>query len=131
MALPARPYRAEREGLSLNSRHRSRGFSGATMDRSGLRQLLADIAQAQREACEAFIASQRHEGWILPACRLWRRRLLRRDHGSAALQRPLVDITAGRASAIRSAASSRTSSPAVRYWNKARQRYHRLSARYS
>ena len=30
------------------------GFSGATMDRSGLRQLLADIAQAQREA---FIAS--------------------------------------------------------------------------
>ena len=53
------------------------------MDRSGLRQLLADIAQAQREACEAFIASQRHEGWILPACRLWRRRVLRRDHGSA------------------------------------------------
>ena len=46
------------------------GFSGATMDRSRLRRLLADIAQTQREACEAFIASQRHEGWILPACRL-------------------------------------------------------------
>ena len=59
------------------------GFSGATMDRSGLRQLLADIAQAQREAYEAFIVGQRHEGWILPACRLWRRRLLRRDHRSA------------------------------------------------
>ena len=38
--------------------------------------------QAQREACEAFIASQRHEGWILPACRLLRRRVLRRDDGS-------------------------------------------------
>jgi len=48
-----------------------------------------------------------------------------------ALQRLLADITAGRASAIRSAASSPTSSPAVRYWNRARQRYHRLSARYS
>jgi hypothetical protein len=47
------------------------------------------------------------------------------------LRRLLADITAGRASAIRSAASSPTSSPAVRYWNRARQRYHRLSARYS
>jgi hypothetical protein len=48
-----------------------------------------------------------------------------------ALQRLLADITAGRASAIRSAASSPTSSPTVRYWNRARQRYDRLSARYS
>src|SRR5215470_6214792 len=32
---------------------------------------------------------------------------------------------------IKSAAASPTSSPAVRYWNTARQRYHRLSARYS
>src|SRR5215831_2647544 len=48
-----------------------------------------------------------------------------------ALQRLLADITAGRASAIRSGASSPTSSPTVRYWNRARQRYHRLSARYS
>ena len=48
-----------------------------------------------------------------------------------ALQRLLAEITAARAPAIRSAASSPTSSPAVRYWNRARQRYHRLSARYS
>jgi hypothetical protein len=48
-----------------------------------------------------------------------------------ALQRLLADITAGRASVIRSAASSPTSSPEVRYWNRARQRYHRLSARHS
>ena len=66
------------------------------MDRSGLRQLLADIAQAQREACEAFIASQRHEaGFCLHAGY---------DDGGfsgattdrPALQRLLADITAGR-----------------------------------
>ena len=44
------------------------GFSGAVMDRS-LRRLLADIAQAQREACEAFIASQRHARLLEKALR--------------------------------------------------------------
>jgi site-specific DNA recombinase len=52
--------------------------------------------QAQREACEAFISSQRHEGWVcLSACY---------DDGGfsgatmdlPALQRLLTDITAGR-----------------------------------
>ena len=52
--------------------------------------------QAQREACEAFISSQRHEGWVcLPACY---------DDGGfsgatmdrPALQRLLADIAAGR-----------------------------------
>jgi DNA invertase Pin-like site-specific DNA recombinase len=52
--------------------------------------------QAQREACEAFINSQRHEGWVcLPACY---------DDGGfsgATMERPalqclLADITAGR-----------------------------------
>src|SRR4029077_2424682 len=52
--------------------------------------------QAQREACEAFISSQRHEGWVcLPACY---------DDGGfsgatmdrPALQRLLADITARR-----------------------------------
>jgi site-specific DNA recombinase len=52
--------------------------------------------QAQREACEAFINSQRHEGWVcLPACY---------DDGGfsgatmdrPALQRLLADISAGR-----------------------------------
>ena len=52
--------------------------------------------QAQREACEAFISSQRHEGWVcLPACYA--------DGGFSgatmdrpALQRLLADIAAGR-----------------------------------
>jgi len=56
--------------------------------------------QAQREACEAFINSQRHEGWVcLPACY---------DDGGfsgatidrPALQRLLDDITAGRVDTV-------------------------------
>jgi site-specific DNA recombinase len=56
--------------------------------------------QAQREACEAFINSQRHEGWVcLPACY---------DDGGfsgatmdrPALQRLLADITAGRVDTV-------------------------------
>src|SRR5215831_2524921 len=56
--------------------------------------------QAQREACEAFINSQRHEGWVcLPTCY---------DDGGfsgatmerPALQRLLADITAGRVDTV-------------------------------
>ena len=56
--------------------------------------------QAQREACEAFINSQRHEGWVcLPA--------IYDDGGFSgatmerpALQRLLADITAGRVDTV-------------------------------
>src|SRR3954470_20231389 len=56
--------------------------------------------QAQHEACEAFITSQRHEGWVcLPKAYA--------DGGFSgatmerpALQRLLADITAGRAGTI-------------------------------
>ena len=51
------------------------GISGGTLDRPGLQQLIADIEEgleqefnslhAQREACEAYIASQRSEGWVV------------------------------------------------------------------
>ena len=34
---------------------------------------------AQREACEAYVASQKAEGWLLVPGPLRRRRLLRRD----------------------------------------------------
>ena len=54
--------------------------------------------QAQREACEAFITSQRHEGWVCLRAGY--------DDGGCsgatmdrpALQRLLADITAGRVS---------------------------------
>src|SRR6201995_1996162 len=56
--------------------------------------------QAQREACEAFIASQRHEGWVCL-------RAAYDDGGFSgatmerpALQRLLADIAAGRADTI-------------------------------
>ena len=38
---------------------------------------------AQREACEAYILSQKHEGWIALPADVRRRRLLRRHHGAA------------------------------------------------
>ena len=38
---------------------------------------------AQREACEAYIASQRAEGWVLVPRPLRRRRVLRRHVGAA------------------------------------------------
>src|SRR5271166_4595637 len=56
--------------------------------------------QAQREACEAFINSQRHEGWVcLPS---------RYDDGGfsgatmerPALQKLLADLTAGRVNTV-------------------------------
>src|SRR6201993_4438834 len=67
--------------------------------------------QAQREACEAFINSQRHEGWVyLPACY---------DDGGfsgATMDRPalqplLADITAGRVDTVGVYKSDRLTKP--------------------
>jgi hypothetical protein len=41
---------------------------------------------AQREACEAYIKSQRHEGWSVMPQLYERRRLFRRDHGTPRAQ---------------------------------------------
>jgi hypothetical protein len=76
-------------------------------------------------------ASQGHEGWVCLSQGYDDGGFSDATTDRPELQRLLADITAGRASAIRSAPSSLTSSPAVRYWNRARQRYHRLSTRYS
>ena len=83
---------------------------------------------AQGAACAAYIESQRAEGWIQVAARYDDGGFSGATTDRPALQRLRADIPAGRASAIRSAASSPTSSQAVRYWNRARQRYRRLSA---
>ena len=46
---------------------------------------------AQREACEAYIKSQAHEGWRVMGS-LRRLRVFRRLNGSPALQKLLADV---------------------------------------
>ena len=52
--------------------------------------------QAQREACEAFIASQRHEGWVCLRAGYDDGGFSGATMGRPALQRLLADITARR-----------------------------------
>jgi DNA invertase Pin-like site-specific DNA recombinase len=56
--------------------------------------------QAQREACEAFIVSQRHEGWVCLATRYDDGGFSGATTDRPALQRLLADITAGRVNTI-------------------------------
>jgi DNA invertase Pin-like site-specific DNA recombinase len=56
--------------------------------------------QAQREACEAFIASQRHEGWVCLATRYDDGGFSGATTDRPALQRLLADIAAGRVDTI-------------------------------
>jgi site-specific DNA recombinase len=56
--------------------------------------------QAQREACEAFIASQRHEGWACLATRYDDGGFSGATTDRPALQRLLADIAAGRVDTI-------------------------------
>ena len=51
---------------------------------------------AQREACEAFITSQRHEGWVYLRAGYDDGGFSGATMGRPALQRLLADITAGR-----------------------------------
>ena len=52
--------------------------------------------QAQREACEAFINSQRHEGWVCLPASYDDGGFSGATMGRPALQQLLADITAGR-----------------------------------
>jgi len=56
--------------------------------------------QAQREACEAFIASQRHEGWVCVRAGYDDGGFSGATMDRPALQRLLADITAGRVDTI-------------------------------
>ena len=56
--------------------------------------------QAQREACEAFIASQRHEGWVCLATRYDDGGFSGATIDRSALQRLLADIAAGRVETV-------------------------------
>ena len=63
----------------------------------GLEQAFNSL-DAQREACEAYIDSQRHEGW-LRSTTVRRRRVQRRDAGRP-LQRLIRDIEAGKIDSV-------------------------------
>src|SRR5262249_25188278 len=65
----------------------------------GLKQEFNSL-QAQREACEAFIASQRHEGWVCLRAGYDDGGLSGATMDRPALQRLLADITAGRVDTI-------------------------------
>src|SRR5215831_2099139 len=56
--------------------------------------------QAQREACEAFINSQRHEGWVCPPAAFDDGGFSGATMERPALQRLLADITAGRVDTV-------------------------------
>src|SRR4051795_10319444 len=61
----------------------------------GLKQEFNSL-DAQRDACEAFIASQRHEGWMLLRDRYDDGGLSGGTMERPALQRLLADLAAGR-----------------------------------
>jgi site-specific DNA recombinase len=61
----------------------------------GLEQEFNSLA-AQREACEAFIRSQQHEGWVLSGTRYDDGGFSGGNMGRRALQRLLEDVRAGR-----------------------------------
>jgi site-specific DNA recombinase len=59
--------RSATSGTRRNARVRCAIYTRKSSE-EGLDQEFNSL-QAQREACEAFINSQRHEGWVcLPAC---------------------------------------------------------------
>ena len=59
--------RSPGSGTSRNARVRCAIYTRKSSE-EGLEQEFNSL-QAQREACEAFISSQRHDGWVcLPAC---------------------------------------------------------------
>ncbi|MBC4019283.1 recombinase family protein, partial [Siccirubricoccus deserti] len=88
---------------------RSRLASGQPISRAGLRCAIYtrksseegleqefNSLDAQREACEAYIRSQRHEGWTLLPARYDDGGLSGGTMNRPALQRLLADVTAGR-----------------------------------
>jgi DNA invertase Pin-like site-specific DNA recombinase len=84
------PRRKERARCAIYTRKSSE---------EGLEQEFNSL-QAQREACEAFIASQRHEGWVCLATRYDDGGFSGATTDRPALQRLLADIAAGRVDTI-------------------------------
>src|SRR4051794_18994252 len=81
---------------SAKGRHRLRcAIYTRKSSEEGLEQEFNSL-DAQREACEAFIASQRHEGWTLPSDRYDDGGLSGGTMERPALQRLLADIATSR-----------------------------------
>jgi site-specific DNA recombinase len=86
--------KSARSGPRRNVRVRSAIYTRKSSE-EGLEQEFNSL-QAQREACEAFITSQRHEGWVCLPKGYDDGGFSGATMGRPALQRLLADITAGR-----------------------------------
>ena len=86
--------KSARSGPRRNARVRCAIYTRKSSE-EGLEQEFNSL-QAQREACEAFITSQRHEGWVCLRTGYDDGGFSGATMGRPALQRLLADITAGR-----------------------------------
>jgi len=86
--------RATRSDTRRNARVRCAIYTRKSSE-EGLEQEFNSL-QAQREACEAFISSQRHEGWVCLRAGYDDGGFSGATMGRPALQRLLADIAAGR-----------------------------------
>jgi DNA invertase Pin-like site-specific DNA recombinase len=78
-----------------DARHKRCAIYTRKSSEEGLEQEFNSLA-AQREACEAFIRSQRHEGWALARTRYDDGGFSGGNMERPSLQRLLVDLRAGR-----------------------------------
>jgi site-specific DNA recombinase len=85
-------------GTRRNARVRCAIYTRKSSE-EGLEQEFNSL-QAQREACEAFITSQRHEGWVCLRAGYDDGGFSGATLGRPALQRLLADITAGRVDTV-------------------------------
>src|SRR5204862_3617367 len=90
--------KSARSGPRRNARVRCAIYTRKSSE-EGLDQEFNSL-QAQREACEAFIASQRHEGWVCLRAGYDDGGFSGATMDRPALQRLLADITAGRVDTI-------------------------------
>jgi DNA invertase Pin-like site-specific DNA recombinase len=86
--------KSARSGPRRNARARCAIYTRKSSE-EGLDQAFNSL-QAQREACEAFITSQQHEGWVCLRAGYDDGGFSGATMGRPALQRLLSDITAGR-----------------------------------
>ena len=90
--------RPTRSGAKRNAKVRC-GIYTRKSSEEGLDQEFNSL-QAQREACEAFITSQRHEGWVCLRTGYDDGGFSGATMDRPALQRLLADITAGRINTV-------------------------------